>query len=509
MPRFDIQEQQTIIGTPQAAAGTFGGDQGLTALGRSVSNLGDVLAHAKKARESQKIANASAQASSQLQQLSFDLENDPDFDTHQERYDLGVQDIHRQVKESLNDDRLFGIFKQDFEPITLKQGFEVQRGVISRQRDQAKADLTNTTQAYSTLAARSLDETERDHYLTQGRVAIQTQLQEGILTAVEAEKLDQDFTDNIQLADIRELIRVDADTAVDELLNPNGEFSGLDENRRQIWIERAISAQEANTKARLADEARQQRELDNEQKELEEATAKDADILLAQGELTSNWVIENEDNLSKQDFRHFLNRLSGATGRITTSPFIFSDLYERSGSGENVKDEARQFLVSGQMSQSDYEKIVKRVEDEEIEGQVPSWFKRGEAFINTSLKPSDLNEDAFAKVRHADAVNEWRVWAENHPNVSFEEAEKEYKRLVDGALLLNLENQLAGKNQPRFFSGDRTKMTLENVVQTMQKTQQALDSGQLDESEFKREIMKLREFKRAIEKSQAAKGAQQ
>lgn len=501
MPRFDIQQSQSVINPAQATTQTFGGDGGLRALGGAISQagqqLGQVMQSAKRAGDAQKLANAQSSASSRLQQLSFDLENDPDYESHEQKYQDGVKLINEDVAKQLGDKRLSGIFKQDFEPITQKHGFEVQRGVISKQRDQAKADLTNTNQSYSTLAARALDETERDYYLTQGRVAIRTQQQAGVISAVEAERLDQQFTDNIALADVRELVRTDADAAVDELLNPDGQFSGLDENKRQIWVERAISAQEANTKAELANEARFQREIDQEQKVIEEQTAKDGDTMLAQDQLTTDWVLQNEEDLSKSDFRYFLKQLSGEAGGGRTQPIVFADLYERSGGGEDVRTEARQFLVEGRLSQADYTKIVNRVEGEQIEGQIPSWFKRGEQFINTSMGADEALIDVGGRINKANSIDEWRRWSENNPNATDSEAQAEYKDIVNRYTVIDWNNISTTLPQTKFFSGTRQQP---DIGTTFNNLKLALDTGQIDQAEFNSQIVLLNRWKKAFDR---------
>lgn len=245
----------------------------------------------------------------------------------------------------------------------------------------------------------------------------------------------------------------------------------------------------------LIEEDRLERRQLRQEKALQDAASKDGDRLLATGALTSQWIEDNRDRLSPDDYRYFYRQLAGGgDGSGPRNTLLYADLRERAGRGEDVRDEARTALQRGDIGASDYDRLLG-----EVESQRPGWFKRGSDYISTAAAVSDLNPDPAAAQRKAEMLDDWSDWAKANPTATEEQAQAAYKRIVQEFAIVNFDRMLLVKRSPRFLVGSRATPDLDA---TKAATVQALQEGRLSQDEFEEQAALIKEWEEAWRRTQ-------
>lgn len=240
----------------------------------------------------------------------------------------------------------------------------------------------------------------------------------------------------------------------------------------------------------LADEEMAIRTLDLQRRVVNDEVVKNGDKLLAEGRLSSGWIEQNRNALSKEDYRYFYNKLKGDDEDGPRDSMLYADLRERAGLGQDVRAEAREALRRKQIGSSDYDRIVGEVESER-----PGWYKRGSQFISTSAAVSDLNPDPAAAQRKAEMLDDWNLWSIENPKATDTEAQTAYKRIVDEYAIINLDQFTLTKRMPKYLVGGRAAPDIDASEDA---TVRAYESGEIDRNEFERQSALLSEWRQAL-----------
>jgi hypothetical protein len=232
--------------------------------------------------------------------------------------------------------------------------------------------------------------------------------------------------------------------------------------------------------------------LEREQKRAAEDVIKEGDRLFATGRLSAGWIESQRSVLPHEEYRYFLRKLTG-DGDEENAPrdiLLYSVLREQAGQGQDVRREAREALLRGQIRSTDFDRILG-----EVEGARPGWYKRGTQYISTSAAVSDLNPDPAAAQRKADMLDDWDNWVRENPKASESDAQAVYRRIVDEYAIINMNDLVITKRAPRFLSGTRNAPDLET---TEEQTVKAFEEGKIDRVEFERQAMLIAEWRRAL-----------
>jgi hypothetical protein len=232
--------------------------------------------------------------------------------------------------------------------------------------------------------------------------------------------------------------------------------------------------------------------LEREQKRAAEDVIKEGDRLFATGRLSAGWIESQRSVLPHEEYRYFLRKLTG-DGDEENAPrdiLLYSVLREQAGQGQDVRREAREALLRGQIRSTDFDRILG-----EVEGARPGWYKRGTQYISTSAAVSDLNPDPAAAQRKADMLDDWDNWVRENPKASESDAQAVYRRIVDEYAIINMNDLVITKRAPRFLSGTRNAPDLEA---TEEQTVKAFEEGKIDRVEFERQAMLIAEWRRAL-----------
>jgi hypothetical protein len=434
----------------------------------------------------QKITQLSLGTQKELQDFQLSLETDRDYDTQPERYRQKVSEITQRVQGSIKDQRLVRAWQVEMAGEVAKGEFEVKRNALKGKVGEQRAVLNQNLDNLAVLAGAGDDERVR----SKGLVALDEAYQAGILSPEELQSRAQKFRSDVVVAGVRREILNDPDLAEQRLLQ--GDFPDLAGQDRVTWTERAAARADSLRRQRLAEEDRSIRLQDRADRDREKATAKTGDQLVANGGLSAQWVEDNRDNLSPDDFRYFYRKLSGED--TATDAMVYSALRERAGRGEDVRDEARQALQRNQIKTTDYDRLVG-----EVEQQRPGWYKRGSQFITTSSAVSDLNPDPAAAQRKAAMLDDWYRWSTENPKATDDQAEREYKRIVKEYGIIDLSNLTLTKRAPTYLVGTRNAPDIDASEAA---TVKAFKDGLMDRPEFERQAKLLAEWRQAVQRSQ-------
>lgn len=283
--------------------------------------------------------------------------------------------------------------------------------------------------------------------------------------------------------------RRDPDATMQRLLSPAPDdtlFRTMSPRGRDAVLNEVESVQ----RIRLQAEEVAYRKAERSERDAADAVAKEGDKLLATGNLTSRWIEQNRDRLDPQDHRYFYSQLTGNGKGGPRNVDAYLALRDRAGRGEDVRSDARAAVRSGQIGVDDYDRLTS-----EVESSRPGWYARGSSYISTAGKPNDLNPVEGSQQRLASMLDDWQVWADDHPKATDNEARDAYQRIVEEYGLINQKAMTLNMRAPRFMVGTRDAPDLET---TAQRTVEALQKGEIDEAEAQRQALLIKQWRQAL-----------
>lgn len=496
MPQINLFSDQIGKNVPQTNPGGASGfsTEGTDAI-RQLADIGSGIASQVVANDrALKVSSLSTQAAMEIENYVFDLQKtDRDYSTQFDRYQDFTNDLmDRYGKELEGDNAGYSTFRSNVGQIAFRKGFDVRSHAINGQMDVQKAQLTLNMAALSELAVQGDDE-QREMVKTKAQILLNESYDNGVVDANEAANLGLKFQDDVVSAQVRYDILVDPDQSVTKLLK--GEYSGLSNEQQMIWLEKANSASEARARKAIAEEDRARREADRLEKEAADNMAKAGDELLYTGQLSTDWIEQNKEILDPADYRFYYKAI--ATGsEASTNVRIYSSLRERASNGEDVRAEARERLRQGTLKVSDYNTLVNRSEQNIGVVDIPNWFKRGEQYLGSAFRVSDVNPDPAAPQRYADVMDEWNQWATENPNPTLEQARSAYQQIAKDYTLIDTSQMTLTKRMPSFAVGNRNTMDIEATINA---TVEAFESGVINEEQFNKQALLIQEWERAMQ----------
>lgn len=492
MPRIPVYEQQIVpsqgLGIPSSQAGAA------QAVGRAVESIGEGIGRLRAGMEKREetagvLWAAKAASEADLAQMEY-------FNTKKAQAQPGAAGFSEQ-------------YLAEFDDFAEKA---LQNAPNQYGRARLQAHLAQSREMYARNAM-AWEAGERARY--QGQ-----QIDEGVgvsakIVMANPELADRELgkwlstIDSLELepearANLREIARkqlawysvigeIDKDPDAWMISPPSsGSWSRLTIDEQLKAQEYARRKSESAVSQRLAEERLAEAEAKRIEREVYAQTSKTGDELLTAGQLSPAWIEANRDNLSQADYRYFHRALR--TGEGATNYVKYADLRERAGAGENVADEARAALTDGSIKRADYDRLIGVVESNTVSG-VP-WYKRGEKYIQSALKPSDLNYDPAAAQRMANAMDDWFAWSASNPKASDREAETEYKRLVSEYGLVNFQEMTLVMRKPSYLVGARNAPDLDA---TEDATVQAFERGEISPDEFSRQSQLIKQWRDSME----------
>lgn len=276
-----------------------------------------------------------------------------------------------------------------------------------------------------------------------------------------------------------------------------GYYQNLTAEQRQSLLDHAdrVLHQRVADAERVHSLAKQEQE-DNSNKLLKQGI-----IMSTNGQLSASWVIGHSASLEPSAMKYLLDEASGK--KIESDLHTYANLLDAVGRGQDVREDARNALFAGQLSKEDYTRITDKAASE-----VPNSYKKGIQYIQTGLKPGDLNPDPAHTLSLANAQNDFQDWYKNNPKATDDEVQTQAQNIVKRYQLVDTSQMMLGLHSPQFLVGTRTQP---DIQATKKATVKALNDGQINRDEFNKQAALLQQWDRAfgIQQQKAAEKKKQ
>ncbi|MCU7888897.1 MAG: hypothetical protein KZQ59_12285 [Candidatus Thiodiazotropha sp. (ex Lucinoma aequizonata)] len=297
----------------RASAADFGlvKHQAVGSFSDTLTQLNEVMLVTERTEQTRKRHSITVQATARLTEEINTIGRLPDWDAHQEAYDQAVENIADWTEGQLNDPSSFNIWQREFSKHVIRGRLKVKMQSIQVLKQATDAQNERDLQTLALIASQTSDHTEKIMAVEQGKRLLQSQLEGGMLTHTEHQKLSKDFLEEVAGADVRAMIRQDPANAVRRLQDPTDPIvNELSAVVKEIWIDRAITAYEQSLRQQDITERRNERRINNAQTELAKQLSKQVDTLAAEDTLTADWLFEHRHELNPTDYRYHLEQLT-------------------------------------------------------------------------------------------------------------------------------------------------------------------------------------------------------
>lgn len=460
---------------------------------QGVGQLVEVGAQIKQAADEMRLGRRAAELSAQIQRAQFDLEQDPNIETHEERFQKSTADLLKNAREGLDpgiaqrlEDRVF--------PSLAHAKLEVSAGVRKRRLENADADRAEMLRLNADQTAQTFDPVRRAQIRGQTVGTLDQALKAGLIDQAHYDASVRAFDRSVSEADIRRLIREDPAQAFRRLgdaadpLHAGRSQAEVEQWRAQAMSEQQQQMREEHEKVRWA-----QSQADRAEKNASDAAQKDLDDLWAKKDVPGMQAVLRQKRavLSPEAYEHYVGLMSGTVGAPKTVPGVYINLSERAARGEPIGDFAIAAYRSGTLDQDDLER-VKRLSEERRFGTVAAWLAGN---TKQGLYDFDPNREKIG----AEIQREFSVFTRENPNATADQAQEFGSKLLRAAKIKEI-GQLVRVNDPRDPGGQV------DVNVLIQQTLDRAARGELSPEALGTELKRLK----ALDEAQqgAAQGAQ-
>lgn len=513
MAKIRPYEQQQFGGSApggrQASPADFGAGtaDAVADFGATLIRVGQ---HVDQVRQRTVLSGTTARAAQELQDYSFTLENGsvnqdgtivapPDPAQHLKLYDEKAKEIRGRVKSQLGDDRMFGLFDQDFNKVVLRESFGVRKNMIAKQKATALGEFEMTEDTLAEVAGRG-DAFSQATAVEQYRMRLQDMVAAGIIGADKAPEREKKFMVMLERASVRESIRTDPDGAILSLLDDK-QYTRMNPDERQRWVGIATTEADRRVKARNADEERTRREMERIQRETEATTYRSAIDLSVNGKLTVPWVQQNKDNIAKTDYDNLM-RIAAKGGTLVEGQRnreLYGDLRDQVSRGSDVRNEAKRAHARGDISDGQLNTIYNEWETRGADGS--GAYKDGVTFIRNALEPSQTNPKLTGFTR-ARALNDFQEWSQANPNATREDTVGKAREIAGSYHVVAVEESVIGKARPKYVSG---VLAPSNVVESkanlsagLKKLDEERAAGRVSPFDYQYQVRLMNEWVQAL-----------
>lgn len=500
-----------VPSAPRVPSEAFGGSGDFEAAAKGLSDFGASLARVSEAsvtaeREAA-VSAATVRATADLKSFVMDLEQDPDFATYPERFKTKATEAFETYSQGL-DERSKAKFRANFERLSLEQALNVRSMANKRVVDKATADLDTALDGYANIGAEAASPQERAEAVAQGRAAIQSAAQTGVINAETAGKRERAFLSRLDEVTARKLIAADPFSAA-KVLGNSKILPNIDEKARVQLLETANRRVEAIERENTAKADRAERRAEREIRRQGDEAAKELDQLLADGVLTREAVDKKRGVLSPSEYRGFLKAVGpkeiDADDRDTIARI--EPILGTPGADYQI-DLA---FATDKLKTETYRSLRNKNRELMKDDQPDSPYKTGREFLSVGLDPGQISNDptvrqplAIARVR---ALRDYDNWIAGNPNAVREDIQRKadevlerYQNVAFGELRLALP-------RPYGFSGSKRDVTPDTVTEAAGKILQDQAAGKLSPTEAARELQNLDVWERASQPKTPAKPA--
>lgn len=461
-------------------------------LGQIATETENTFKKIKANRDELESTRAISAAQKELQVSISDLEADKDYDTQFQRYQERAKELSETYGSQIKSKRARARFDSQFGEFAFNEGIKVRSKSLGNHLKEQRgiADL-NIDQIASTTG-NIVDPEQRKKARSEGFKEIQRNLDIGVYDELEAAEALVRFQGLNAKADVRRDIQIDPEDAILKL--QNNEYRGLTAEQNQIWQERGIKAIESERRARLAAEDKAEKKLEGLDKERADAASLEGDLLLRKGNLTEQWIEANAEVLEEADRRYFYKKLDeGPVGEQASE--TYADLRLDATAGD-VREDAREALRRGDISESQFDKLLSRSERNAPESSLPNPLKRAENLIRVALEPPANFTDPLQKIRQADAVDSLFEWFDKNKDASPELIQKRADEIITNYSLADTRKILRESQRKTGYPAPKNQKELE---EQMADVVVRFNAGEITQDEAKRLAVELKNVELVIE----------
>lgn len=492
---------------PQAVPVSDPRGEALSSLGRNLRDVGSYLLENYQESRADKHF---AKTQKRLQDFEFQMKHGflaedgtqvepPDPADHLTLYEQEVERINKEADSELSGSAR-SRFDAQFQNFTARQRLTVMTNQAELLDSKTRA---NAEEALQQHAISYVDAGELEKPVIQKTVfdSIDRMVASGAYSPEEGQARKKKWADDAEEGSFRKILLNNPQDAI--LALQKGEFSNIAVDKRQRFMTMAFDEWNRRLEKENREAERQERKARRDQKDTEDEMAKQAENLLAKGDLTSGWVMENQDNLSKEDYKFYLRQATGR-GDVDQDEAYAGDLLERSlyGGSEKLIREAKSAAAQGRITGATRNKILDNVARLGSAFTGKNLFARGRDYIAGQLAPIPGVLDPAKDARRVNALDRWTQWTLENPDATPEKAEKEWTSLAREAALMSVSDMLLSRPRLRLAdpSLSPSDYTWEMLEEEKKKVLDALDQEQMSPTDAAYQLKILKELRQLVPK---------
>lgn len=507
MPRIPgIQYTNTAPGPVAGGQATAVGEG--AAMARGLQQLGDSLSEitgaVKDVWDDSRATKVMSDATTRLQKFTQDLtlgsiDDQGNFvppaspDQHEELYRKEVESINSQAENELGSGRTLRKFSSEFTPLAQRQGYQVSSNAIELYKGQIQSLTDDALDKWATSYVNA-PELQKPEIQLKAMQTINERQTSGVYTPAEALARQRRFFDQAETGSFRKMLK--ADPAATMLSIRQGDYKNLPIDTQEKFYNMAVSELHAQTTQRNVDEERRERKLRQQQQDLQNDTGKEAAKLLSENKLSGKWLLDNRDNLSKEDFSHFMLEASGR-GAEYNDRDVYTNLALGVSDGQDVRENAAAAYKSGAITKGSFDRLISESEGRSASGGQTNTFVDGRDKIKLAMGPVSEMRDPAERVRAVRILDAWADWNNDpeHKKATATEAREEIDRLIGNLKIANMKDWRSGFIKPRFYKPQSDVIATKKVFLDVQrKTKEAFDAGKITKGDYQRETIEIQRW---------------
>lgn len=421
------------VSAPAPAVGS-GIGRTLQVVGGQLADAAQMTAGIYDAEQRTKARALASEAALDLQRFAFELDDDPDYDSHEEKWKQKQQEVLQRFRGQIKAPRYQTMFDQDVAPVAQRFALDVAHEVRAKRVDAGRAGVERRLDSEAQLASLATTEAERTFHMERMAGEVTEAVESGLFSAQEGVAIADQGRERVESAELIRMVRTDPRLAYRLLASPTGPYLGkMDEEKRQTWLARAQDAIESDV---AAEYTRLQRSIALG-KEAERQASRQAETelltMMEPGDVGYAPVDEIQARLGDMTPEARLRWLKVAKnggqleGGSEVNPVIYSDLRRRALEGEPIVDEATDAYLRGELGGS------RAAFDALSDLSTATRFKAPAKYIHEVLGARGLmpftRKDAQ---REAEAAAVFDGWQRANPEATDEEAWAKAREIVGG-----------------------------------------------------------------------------
>jgi hypothetical protein len=485
--------------------------EGLVKVGERLS---EIEAQAARQRSTARVTQSKIEDVSELKSYIFEIENgvedeqgikQPPADplARKALVESRVEQIRKRRAKFFGDDRAGLLaWRNDFDQEALRQTLDVRKRAIDFHRQDEKAGLTRELDTFAD-AAMNADGLERVRRIEDAKVAIQNRVVNGSIDPVEAQKLTEGFQDQLatagalramrgslgDLEDFERLLLTEREQLDQEQASVFGRISPA--KREQLLkqtgalIDRKLDEQDREEKRRIALGEKQKRER-------ADAAMKDLEDLRKDPKAYSAKLAEVRDILTDNQYRAASQDLREGTrdNKVYQQKMQQARAVRTLSAADRLDDEVAGLVPTGALRLEDWKEIRNEARRAAGQDDLPTWYKYGQDSIERFLGGEQATDELSSK-RQAIALDDFRRWALEHRDAPYDQAEKEWKRIQEGASVFG-----KGQDAPVPDVSPRFSVLKDGFLDVAATTANILAEKDLTEKQRNRELARVNRYRK-------------